>query len=155
MDDIRSNPDGAWHVAAPSLFREVGFHMARGRKGTPQAPGLEGLDALVRTIGERLGEALGAALVGGIETGVRRAGGLSRAVQAATGAPVPGGASAVRGAAGPGCQVPECLRTAVAKGLCATHYRKARRLKMGPTFGRADLDALAEDGRKTRFGSRR
>ena len=128
--------------------------MARGRKGTPELPGLEGLDALVRTIGERLGEALGVALVGGIERGVRQAGGLSRAVQAATGAQPQGAPSASRGS-GPGCHVPECLRSAVARGLCATHYRKARRLKMGPTFGRVELDALAEDGRKTRFEGRR
>lgn len=121
--------------------------MARPRKPEQSPPGLEGLDALVRTIGERLGEALGAALVAGIESGVRKAGGLSGAVEAATG----GQRATVSQAGVQGCRVPGCVRTAVAKGLCATHYRKARRLKMGPTFDAADLRAIAEDGRKTRF----
>jgi len=96
-----------------------------------------------------LGQRLGAALVRGVETSVGRA-----KVSGAS----PGRNLVKRGpgrpratASGAGCAVPHCDRRAVAKGLCATHYRKARRLNIGASPSPSQLSELAEDGRKTRF----
>src|SRR5947209_8159375 len=49
------------------------------------------------------------------------------------------------------CEVPRCSRRAVARGLCATHYRKAHRIGLTGRLGPAHLRELAQDGRKTRF----
>ena len=116
--------------------------MPRGRKAAEGS--LEGLDALVAEIGRRLGESLGAALVSGIGTGVQRAGGLEGVLR-----PRPRAVDA-----GSPCTVPACVRRAVAKGLCATHYRKARRLNLPEPFEGQTLAELAEDGRKTRFAKK-
>jgi len=48
----------------------------------------------------------------------------------------------------PACLVPNCGRPCAAKGLCPSHYRKARSLKMGDTFTQAQLEELAQDKRR-------
>jgi hypothetical protein len=99
-------------------------------------------------MGRELGESLGAALLAGLTAGVERAGGQAL---------LPGLAGGIGGAAvgGSGCKVPHCPRRALAKGLCATHYRKARRLGLGAELGTRELTELAEDGRKTRFAKKK
>ena len=118
--------------------------MPRGRpKGSGTTPA-GALERMVYEIGQRLGEAL----VRGVESSVAKGGGRS-AAKAAGVKRGPGRPRAASG--GEGCVVPNCSRRAVAKGLCATHYRKARRLNMGDTLSSAQLSELAQDGRKTRF----
>ncbi len=49
------------------------------------------------------------------------------------------------------CLVPNCHRRSIAKKLCPTHYRKARRLEMKPPFADRHLAQLARDGRAVRW----
>lgn len=105
-----------------------------------------GLENMVYELGQRLG----AALVRGVESSVGRAKGNGSASERNVAKRGPGRPRAT--ASGAGCGVPHCDRRAVAKGLCATHYRKARRLDMGASLTASQLNELAEDGRKTRFG---
>jgi len=101
--------------------------------------------ALERIVFE-LGQRLGAALVRGVEASVAERGFAPSqpAVRRGPGRPKGSGSAT-------GCVVPACNRRAVAKGLCATHYRKARRLGMGETLSSTQLGELSRDGRKTRF----
>lgn len=110
--------------------------MPRGRpKGSQVASGGSALERMVFEIGQRLGQALLA--------GVKAA--KPRGAKAGAGRRGPG---RPRAAAGPACVVPECGRRGVARGLCATHYRKARRLGFGETLSASQLEELAQDGRK-------
>lgn len=110
--------------------------MPRGRPKGSAVPG----GALERMIYE-IGQRLGAALVRGMQQ------------TAAKGKPVLGrGPGRPRGAASKsGCVVPSCSRSPIARGLCATHYRKARRLDMPDNLSAAHLNELSQDGRKSRF----
>ena len=52
------------------------------------------------------------------------------------------------------CVIPGCKRSAVAKRLCHTHYRKAAREGLTAKIQKGDKRALAkmtEDGRATRW----
>jgi len=134
----------------PSCFLNIeaderDLNMPRGRRaGGANNAELAGLELLIQQVGQQLGVALGQALVAGMSAGVQSAGGLEGALRGRTSAAVGGSP----------CHVPACTRRAVAKGLCATHYRKARRLNMNEPFDAKALDGLAEDGRKTRFAKR-
>ncbi|MBS2030968.1 MAG: hypothetical protein JST54_23905 [Deltaproteobacteria bacterium] len=119
--------------------------MPRGRRAATGNPELAGLELLIQQVGQQLGVALGQALVAGMSAGVQSAGGLEGALRGRTSAAAVGGSP---------CHVPACTRRAVAKGLCATHYRKARRLNMNEPFDAKALAGLAEDGRKTRFAKK-
>jgi len=114
--------------------------MARGAPARVDLAGAS-LERLVHEMGVRLGRALGSALAAGIGSGAVRTG-------------VPGlGAAEV--APGRTCRVSGCLRRQVAKGLCATHYRKAHRVGLRGPFNAKALAALAADGRKARSAKRR
>ena len=118
--------------------------MPRGTQNTLTVPA----GALERIVYE-LGQRLGAALVRGVETSVMQSGFGSSARPALRRGPGrPKGSGSATG-----CVVPACNRRAVAKGLCATHYRKARRLDMGDALSGAQLTELARDGRKPRAGT--
>jgi hypothetical protein len=144
--------------------------MARGQKAA--VDGGAGLDQLVAEIGARLGDSIGRAIAEGIAEGFRSAEGLLQgqggAVKRGPGRPPgrpPGKKAKADGEGGEGaaasdgtktaCAVPDCGRDAVARGLCPTHYRKARRLgfKDG-AFSADQLNTLAEDGRKHRFADK-
>ena len=113
--------------------------MPRGRRTQAHAATPDGaLERMVFEIGQRLGEALRA----GVQA--------SAAYQRPAGARGPGRPPSATGAS---CRAPHCSRRAVAKGLCATHYRKARRLGLGDALSAAQLNELARDGRKSRSGN--
>jgi hypothetical protein len=97
-----------------------------------------GLEQLVYEIGQRLGQVM----VDGLH---------SRLAQSSPALPRRGPGRPRRAGTGADCLVPRCGRSAVAKKLCPTHYRKAHRLKMGKKLTAANLAELAEDGRKTRW----
>ena len=110
--------------------------MNSSRAGAPSGA----LERIVFEIGQRLGEAL----LRGVQ---------ASAAQAQNGRKGRRGPGRPKGSANGGsCVVPNCGRRSVAKGLCATHYRKARRLNLSETLSAAQLSELAQDGRKTRFG---
>jgi hypothetical protein len=112
-----------------------------------------GLEQLVYDIGQRLGQVM----VDGLRQGLSRAAPVVASASASS-HPTglikrgPGRPKRVGGPAA--CLVPGCGRRGVAKGLCATHYRKARRLKFGETLSTSQLNELAQDGRKTRFSKK-
>ncbi|MBS2027339.1 MAG: hypothetical protein JST54_05485 [Deltaproteobacteria bacterium] len=119
--------------------------MPRGRTQDSLAVPAGALERIVYELGQRLG----AALVRGVETSVMQSGfepSARPAVRRGPGRPKGSGSAT-------GCMVPACNRRAVAKGLCATHYRKARRLDMGDALSSGELAELARDGRKARLGS--
>jgi hypothetical protein len=111
--------------------------MPRGRpKGSGvAAAGSSALERMVYEIGQRLGQAL----VAGVKAAAPRG---------KTASPGKRGPGRPRAAAGPSCVVPDCGRRGVARGLCATHYRKARRLGFGESLSGSQLDELSQDGRK-------
>ena len=114
--------------------------MPRGRpKGSAVPSGA--LERMIYEIGQRLGEAL----VRGLEHTVSKGG---RGAARPTLAKSPGRPRA--SSSSNGCSVPSCARDSVARGLCATHYRKARRLNMGEPLSNAQLNELSQDGRKNR-----
>jgi hypothetical protein len=126
-------------------FMNEGVHMPRGRpRSTGGFVARNGLEQLVYEIGQRLGRVMVDGLRSSLSHAVPASGTAVGKVKRGPGRPRRAGASE-------SCVVPECGRRAVAKGLCATHYRKARRLRMGDKLSASNLSELAEDGRKTRF----
>jgi hypothetical protein len=109
---------------------------------------------MISIIGKRLGESLGQAIAAGLMQGVQGAGDLTNGALKRRGSGRPPKAESAAALGKPVCIVPDCGRQGVAKGLCATHYRKARRLKFGDTLSSAQLSELAEDGRKARFSKK-
>jgi hypothetical protein len=94
-----------------------------------------GIDQLVHEIGVRVGTALGAAFTTALAT-------TAQGARSSAGRPAVGGS--------PPCRVSGCLRRRLAKGLCATHYRKARRIGLAEPFDAKALAELSTDGRKLR-----
>ena len=94
-----------------------------------------GIDQLVHEIGVRVGTALGAAFTLALAAGAQNA-------RSNAGRPAAGGSQR--------CRVSDCLRPRLAKGLCATHYRKARRVGLAEPLDAKALAELATDGRKLR-----
>lgn len=108
--------------------------MAR-RKAAPGELRQAGIDVLAREMGIRLGLAIGSALAQSMTHGL------------AQGRTAVGSSPEARP-----CRVERCTRRAVAKGLCATHYRKAHRIGLRAPFDARALAALSVDGRKARSG---
>lgn len=96
----------------------------------------ETLETLFTRIAEQLSASMAKAFVTGVKSG------MTESTE-----PLAKGAVA-------GCIVPGCQRPAKVKGLCASHYGKARRSKfVGPTFTEEQLAELAEDARGKRFAA--
>jgi hypothetical protein len=126
--------------------------MPRGKKAAASRNALEQFawdigtqlgDALTRAIADGVAEAFKAAKVSGSAPAVKR--GPGRPKKAAATPTAAGSADAADAA----CLVPGCGRGATARGLCATHYSKARRLEFDTkSLTAAQLATLGEDGRK-------
>lgn len=111
-----------------------------------QAKARSGMEQLVYEIGQRLGMAM----VEGLKQGMASQKGAAAAAPVARRKP---GRPRKDDSSESDCPVPHCGRKAVAKGLCPTHYRKARRLGLPESLSKEQLGTLAEDGRKTRFSA--
>ena len=107
-----------------------------------------GLDAMVGQVGRMLGAQLAAAAGAALNQVL-----LSTDFTAA-GSPARRGPGRpprnIADSEGSGCAVPSCGKRVAAKGLCATHYAKSRRLRLGGQPTPEQLQLLAEDGRATR-----
>lgn len=122
--------------------------MPRGKKAAVSRNALEQIawdigtqlgDALTRAIADGVAEAFKAARVSSGESAAKR--GLGRPAKAKPGPKAAAGNDV--------CKVPGCGRDAAARGLCATHYTKARRLTFDTAaLSDAQLTTLGEDGRK-------
>lgn len=123
--------------------------MATKRPPQQESIPLGELERLLAGIGRRLGEQIGEAIVEGLKASLER----SRA-DLTLPEPPTRRRGAGRERAAPiepaRCIAPACLRPALAKGLCATHYRKLRRLGLSDPTDPDQMQALATDGRKVR-----
>jgi hypothetical protein len=90
-----------------------------------------GLDLLLSNLTQQLRAAVLEGIQAGLDAGLKTAAPASRAAR---------------------CPVAGCTRAVAARGLCQTHYSKARRIGFDQEPLNADqLDTLGRDGRKARF----